>query len=72
MTDDLARTRPKARSLRPLAALLPFLRPYRGTLVVRGQVLSNAWWCYGSPPNCASDDGPGSPNATRPSASRTV
>jgi hypothetical protein len=44
----------------------------RGTLVVRGQVLSNAWWCYGSPPNCASDDGPGSPNATRPSASRTV
>ena len=34
MTDDLARTRPKARSLRPLAALLPFLRPYRGTLVL--------------------------------------
>ncbi len=34
MTDDLAHTRPKARSLRPLAALLPFLRPYCGTLAL--------------------------------------
>jgi len=34
VTDDLAHTRPKARSLRPLAALLPFLRPYCGTLAL--------------------------------------
>ena len=34
MKDDLAHTRPKARSLRPLAAVLPFLMPYRGTLAL--------------------------------------
>ena len=32
MTDS--RDRPKARSIRPLRALLPFLRPYRSTLVL--------------------------------------
>ncbi len=31
---DLAADRPKARSVRPLKALLPFLRPYRATLVI--------------------------------------
>ncbi len=46
--------------------------PYRSTFVLRGHVFSNAWWCYGSPPQCLSDDGPGSGTATRPSASRTV
>ena len=33
MTEN-ASDRPKARSIRPLAALLPFLRPYRGTLLL--------------------------------------
>ena len=32
MTDD--RDRPKGRSIRPLRSLLPFLRPYRGTLLL--------------------------------------
>jgi ATP-binding cassette subfamily B protein len=32
MTDD--RDRPKGRSIRPLRSLLPFLRPYRGTLLI--------------------------------------
>ncbi len=30
---DLAADRPRARSLRPLRALVPYLRPYRGTLL---------------------------------------
>jgi ATP-binding cassette, subfamily B, bacterial len=33
LTENAA-DRPKARSIRPLAALLPFLRPYRGTLLL--------------------------------------
>jgi ATP-binding cassette subfamily B protein len=33
MTETQSSERPKSRSLRPLAALLPFLRPYRGTLL---------------------------------------
>ena len=32
MTDE--RDRPKGRSIRPLRSLLPFLRPYRGTLLL--------------------------------------
>jgi ATP-binding cassette subfamily B protein len=32
MSDE--RDRPKARSIRPLRSLLPFLRPYRGTLLI--------------------------------------
>lgn len=32
--EEEARNRPKGRSLRPLLALLPYLRPYRGTLVL--------------------------------------
>jgi ATP-binding cassette subfamily B protein len=34
MTDMIPPYRPKSRSLKPLRALLPFLRPYRGTLVL--------------------------------------
>jgi ATP-binding cassette subfamily B protein len=34
MTDMIPPDRPKSRSLKPLRALLPFLRPYRGTLVL--------------------------------------
>jgi ATP-binding cassette subfamily B protein len=34
VTDTLPPDRPRSRSLRPLQALLPFLRPYRGTLVL--------------------------------------
>ena len=34
VTDTVPPDRPKSRSLRPLQALLPFLRPYRGTLVL--------------------------------------
>jgi ATP-binding cassette subfamily B protein len=34
MADPTLPDRPKSRSLKPLRALLPFLRPYRGTLVL--------------------------------------
>ncbi|RPI15989.1 MAG: ATP-binding cassette domain-containing protein [Lysobacterales bacterium] len=34
MADPTTAERPKARSLRPLRALLPYLRPYRGTLAL--------------------------------------
>jgi ATP-binding cassette subfamily B protein len=34
MPDPIPPDRPKSRSLKPLRALLPFLRPYRGTLVL--------------------------------------
>jgi ATP-binding cassette, subfamily B, bacterial len=34
MVDPAAAERPKARSLTPLRALLPFLRPYRGRLAL--------------------------------------
>jgi len=34
MTDSVLADRPKSRSLQPLRALLPFLRPYRGTLLL--------------------------------------
>jgi ATP-binding cassette, subfamily B, bacterial len=34
MTDTVPPDRPKSRSLKPLRALLPFLQPYRGTLVL--------------------------------------
>ncbi len=34
MPDPTAPDRPKSRSLKPLRALLPFLRPYRGTLLL--------------------------------------
>lgn len=50
----------------------PARAAYRSTVTVRGTVFSNAYWCYGSPPNCASDDGPGNSYATRPSAGRRV
>jgi hypothetical protein len=55
-----------------VTALSPGRAAYRTTATVRGSVLSNAYWCYGSPPHCASDDGPGNSYATRPSAGRTV
>ena len=32
--EEEARHRPKGRSLRPLAELIPFLRPYRGMLAL--------------------------------------
>ena len=34
MTDPALADRPKSRSLQPLRALLPFLQPYRGTLLL--------------------------------------
>jgi ATP-binding cassette subfamily B protein len=34
MTDSVLADRPKSRSLKPLRALLPFLQPYRGTLLL--------------------------------------
>jgi hypothetical protein len=55
-----------------VTALSPGRAAYRTTTTVRGAVLSNAWWCYGHPPYCASDDGPGNSYATRGSAGRTV
>ncbi len=39
MSDKISEDRPRGRSLRPLRALWPFLKPYRGTLVLAAIVL---------------------------------
>jgi hypothetical protein len=52
--------------------VVPRSTTYRAMTTVRGEVDANAYWCYGMPPQCSSDDGPGYSYATRPQAGRLV